>query len=472
MPFSKDDTDRIRAALASAMASQSLTAWQRMFLGDMQVRFDKYGTRTQLSDKQYDKLKQILAPFERSQPSIRSHTSNPGPRRAPAKPQPIVRHRVGYRTPSPFRAIRRVRRTARQITWFFLAAFGSIAVLSGMNGSVHALERRLQEDGIVSKRHVSNSGRVTGAQPFSRGALFHLLRNRLYLGEIRHGETHHPGLHPAIIDRDLFDAVQHQLDGNARKRKTAREAVARSALTGRIFGADGHPMSPTFAYGKGGKLYRYYVSAPLQQGGRRDVQDSTPRRVSGPALEEALATALRRLSPVETENDADPLVRIRRVEVLRDGVELSLPVAILRRLEPRLASGEEAAVDPADPAQLRLKLPLRLSTHRGRTEVVAAAPRARQADPILVAALRSAHQMLRHDTHGRPTLSAAPDTSHRRRLVRLAFLAPDLQRAILAGEQPERLTLARFLESDLPLSWAAQRRMFMAIADESDSRRG
>lgn len=333
-------------------------------------------------------------------------------------------------------------------------------------GSVHVLEHRLQSDGIVSKRHLNSTGRVTGGQPFSRGALFHLLRNRLYLGEIRHGETHHPGLHPAIVDRVLFDAVQRQLDGNARKRKTARETVARSALTGRIFDADGHPMSPTFAYGKGGKLYRYYVSAPLQQGGRRDAKDSTPRRVSGPALEEALTMALRRLLPDEAGKDADPLARIRRVEVLRDGVELSLPVALQRRLESRLANGEEAAVDPADPAQLRLKLPLRLSTHRGRTEVLAAEPRARKVDPILVAALRSAHQMLTRDTHGRPTLAAAPDTSHRRSLIRLAFLAPDLQRAILAGEQPERLTLARFLDSDLPLSWPAQRRKFAEIAEE------
>jgi site-specific DNA recombinase len=268
------------------------------------------------------------------------------------------------------------------------------------------------------------------------------------------------------VDPELFDAAQRQLDGNARKRKTARETVTRSALTGRIFDADGHPMSPTFAYGNGGKLYRYYVSAPLQQGGRRDANDSTPRRVSGPALEEALATALRRLLPDETEKDVNLLARIRRVEVLRNGVELSLPVALLRRLESRLANGEEAAVDQADPAQLRLKLPLRLSTRRGRTEVLAAAPRARKADPILVAALRSAHQMLTRDTHGRPTLAAAPDTSYRRRLIRLAFLAPDLQRAILAGAQPEHLTLARFLESDLPLSWAAQRRMFAAIAEE------
>jgi DNA invertase Pin-like site-specific DNA recombinase len=339
-------------------------------------------------------------------------------------------------------------------------------------GSVHALEHRLQREGVVSKRHVSSTGRMTGGQPFSRGALFHLLRNRLYLGEIRHGEIHHPGLHPAIVGAELFDAVQKQLDGNARKRKSARESVARSALTGRIFDADGHLMSQTFAYGKGGKFYRYYVSAPLQQGGRRDAKDTSPRRVSGPALEDALVAALRRLVPEEAGKDADPLARIRRIEVLRDGVELALPAALLRKLEARLATGEEAAVDPADPALLRLKLPLRLSTQKGRTDVVATASRSRKADPVLVAALRSAHQMLTRDTRGRSTLDAAPDTSHRRRLIRLAFLAPDLQRAILAGEQPERLTLARLLDGDLPLSWAGQRRMFAAIASEYRHRRG
>jgi hypothetical protein len=250
--------------------------------------------------------------------------------------------------------------------------------------------------------------------------------------------------------------VQGRLNRNARQRKSARESVARSALTGRSFDANGHPMSPTFAYGKGGNRYRSYVSAPLQRGGRRDAKDTSPRRVSGPALEDALVAALLRLVPEEAGKDADPLARIRRIEVFRDGVDLALPAALLRKLEARLATGEEAAVDPADPALLRLKPPLRLSTQKGRTEMVATAPRSCKADPVLVAALRSAHQMLTRDTHGRSTLDAAPDTSHRRRLIRLAFLAPDLLPAILAGEQPERLTLARFLNSDLPLSWAGQ----------------
>lgn len=333
-------------------------------------------------------------------------------------------------------------------------------------GSVHALEQVLQSEGIVSKTHVSGTGKVRGGQPYSRGALFHLLRNRLYLGKIRHGDIHHPGLHPAILDQELFDAVQQQLDSHARKRKSARETVTRSALTGRIFDADGHPMSPTFAYGRGRRLYRYYVSAPLQQGARRRADEPLPCRVSGPALEEAIATVLRRLLPEDPGMDQDPFARILRIDVLAEGLEVTLPIALLRRLEERLAKGEEAAVDPAAPTVLRLKLPLRFTTRRGRTEVLAASPQPRKTDPVLVAALRAAHKMLARDTRGRPYLDAAPMTSHRRRLVRLAFLAPDLQRAILAGDHPPGFTLARFLESDLPLSWPAQRQMFKAIASQ------
>ncbi|MCB1471813.1 MAG: hypothetical protein KDJ68_02695, partial [Rhodobiaceae bacterium] len=57
---------------------------------------------------------------------------------------------------------------------------------------------------------------------------------------------------------------------------------------------------------------------------------------------------------------------------------------------------------------------------------------------------------------GRPFLDVAPDTPYRRKLVRLAFLAPQLQSAILAGRQPPGLTLTKLMEADIPASWDAQ----------------
>ena len=50
---------------------------------------------------------------------------------------------------------------------------------------------------------------------------------------------------------------------------------------------------------------------------------------------------------------------------------------------------------------------------------------------------------------------AAPLGEHRRRLVRLAYLAPDLQRAILERRHTPKLTLAALMAADMPLSWGA-----------------
>ena len=65
--------------------------------------------------------------------------------------------------------------------------------------------------------------------------------------------------------------------------------------------------------------------------------------------------------------------------------------------------------------------------------------------------------MLRRDPRGLPVLDASPDSSYRRRLLGLAFLAPDIQSAILDGRQPPGLTLSKLMAIDLPLDWAAQR---------------
>ena len=77
--------------------------------------------------------------------------------------------------------------------------------------SVNSLVTALANEGLVSKKWTSASGRTRGGVRFTRGPLFHLLRNRLYVGEIVHKNKTHPGLHPAIIDAGLFDAGQEKL---------------------------------------------------------------------------------------------------------------------------------------------------------------------------------------------------------------------------------------------------------------------
>lgn len=66
--------------------------------------------------------------------------------------------------------------------------------------------------------------------------------------------------------------------------------------------------------------------------------------------------------------------------------------------------------------------------------------------------------MLPRDSRGVPALETAPTLPYHRMLLRLAFLAPDIQRDILGGRQPAGLTLEQLVRGDIPPGWDAQRR--------------
>jgi site-specific DNA recombinase len=54
----------------------------------------------------------------------------------------------------------------------------------------------------------------------------------------------------------------------------------------------------------------------------------------------------------------------------------------------------------------------------------------------------------------------APANPHERKLCRLAFLAPDIQKRILQGRQPRGLTLDQLINAPIPTAWPAQREAF------------
>ena len=117
--------------------------------------------------------------------------------------------------------------------------------------SVRALKGELDAAGIVSKRRVDRFGRATGGKPLARGALYLMLQNRIYRGEIVHKSTSHPGEHQPIIDEDLWGKVQSLLAANRIERKTGAHAAAPSLLAGLIYDDAGERMTPTHANKKG-----------------------------------------------------------------------------------------------------------------------------------------------------------------------------------------------------------------------------
>jgi DNA invertase Pin-like site-specific DNA recombinase len=128
--------------------------------------------------------------------------------------------------------------------------------------SVRLLQAELDRTGIVSKSRKRDNGSAYGGLPLGRGALYAMLSNRVYRGEIVHKGVAHPGRHDPIIDEVLFNDVQQILVANRANRERGTNADAPSLLAGLIFDADGNRMTPTHANKKGVR-YRYYVSQTL-----------------------------------------------------------------------------------------------------------------------------------------------------------------------------------------------------------------
>jgi DNA invertase Pin-like site-specific DNA recombinase len=125
-------------------------------------------------------------------------------------------------------------------------------------GCVQRLKAELDAQGIKSKVRTNKHGIKSGGRQFSRGALYWLLRNRVYRGETHHAGAYYPGQHKAIIDETLWESVQAKLEENRNGNELTGRSGERSLLTGLLYLEDGTPLTPTHTM-KAGKRYRYYI---------------------------------------------------------------------------------------------------------------------------------------------------------------------------------------------------------------------
>jgi site-specific DNA recombinase len=133
-------------------------------------------------------------------------------------------------------------------------------------GSATKLIRELARKGCRNKSWVTQQGRHRQGGPITKSALYRILTNRVYLGEVVHNGNAYPGEHAAIVDRRTWDRVQTILADNWRTRGNHARAQTPALLRGLIFAPTGHAMTPSHAR-KNGRLYRYYVSTEAIKNG-------------------------------------------------------------------------------------------------------------------------------------------------------------------------------------------------------------
>jgi len=308
-------------------------------------------------------------------------------------------------------------------------------------GSLTAVQRELRERGVVTRLRTLSSGRTIGGVALTSGPLAHLLRNRIYVGDLNHKGASHPGQHEAIIAPALFDAVQEKLTSNRNGHRMQR-AASGALLMGRIFDDRGNRMTPSTA-NKGGIRYRYYVSSVMAQG--RQNEAGSVRRVSAPEIESFIVQALRTAYPLDGDLDDLALIYARADRLVLHQDEIDL----------------HPSSDPATPMRLawspaptvRRREILRPSAIESHERGIKAESRTVLLRSIALAR-KWLDEVLGGSTADQIALRERCSKRHIANTIPLAFLAPDLVRAVIDARLPRGISATRVAEPEL--EWSRQ----------------
>ena len=369
--------------------------------------------------------------------------------------------------------------------------------------SVRALQAELDAEGIRSKRRSLADGTLYGGQKLSRGALYLMLQNRIYRGEITHKGIAYPGGHPAIIDKALWDQVQAILAENRVNREAGSAAKQPSLLAGLVFDETGERLTPTHAVKKGTR-YRYYVSRSLIIGAAKDR--SKGRRIPAANLERLVITRLRtfladqggildviRNDHVDGAGQKRLIARGRdiaeelgvrpdqiramlmsllsSVDIRPDRVEINVRRQhLMELLHAQSINSSTPVVQPDswsdDIVTLTVKARLR-RVGREMRMLVENTDDQTTADPGLLRIVARAHdiqQRLIQNTDLTVHVIASQEqvsANYVYRLLRLPTLSPDIITAIVNGKNPPQLTAKKLMQltPQIPVDWAEQRKL-------------
>lgn len=399
--------------------------------------------------------------------------------------------------------VRSVPKLARQVS-LEAAAFsreeggsGDVADVSSVecDGEAH---RRLEGCSRYYKR------------PMSSGMLYKLLSNPLYIGKLRHKGNVYDGEHKAVIDVDLFDAVQKQLAIGAAVPKGSSPNADTHLLTGILFDDTGDRMAPTHARTRG-KRYRYYVSGRVR-GSADAVPDSW--RIPAEEMERVVCShvteMLRDNALVANwiqEHAAANLIEIglrsvdsliaslandqtsdqrqstlhlllRSVTLMRSAIRFEVNAAEVVRWLVASNGQSESDVDgwsghdddnlDSAPETVKIVVPISLKRRGVGMRIVMDSPYALpvESDPALIDLIARAHVFLDKLTNSSKMNSGSIasafgiDRADVGRILPLAFLSPVMLAAILDGRQPSSLSARRLARMDLPMLWVDQQIAF------------
>jgi site-specific DNA recombinase len=364
-------------------------------------------------------------------------------------------------------------------------------------GTVQLLKDEVDRQGYRTKIRQSTHARMRGGRPLSRGHLYTLLNNPIYVGKTRHKGKVFDGQHEPIVSDEVWDRVQEKLASQRSQRKSRSNAASPSLLKGLLYDEKGERLSPSHS-SKNGKRYRYYISHQLLQK-KDNSQDSW--RLPAHELEklvcDALASFIGNKSKLASAISNEAMLRIAEPDV-KEGISKTIRTLLegafeqqhklLTQVIERVAISTSTISIQLNSTKLELLLfdtnmtnptssdyqlhvPIKLQRRGVERKITLLDPLARTCnasnknpDPTLCRTVAKAHCWMQMLITGEAntvreiaqTEGIAENEISRR--IQLAFLAPDIVEAIIQGQQPNTLAAQSLIRlNQLPSDWAEQK---------------
>jgi site-specific DNA recombinase len=330
-------------------------------------------------------------------------------------------------------------------------------------GSVNELVRDLRERNMRTKTRLLSTGATRGGIPFGRGALYYLLGNRFYIGEVKYKNEVLPGEQPPIMDCTLFEAVRQKSLARWSHRTIVRNK-SDHLLAGLLFDDAGHRMIPTHAT-KAGARYRYYVSTPVLHGEAKTASAGSVSRVPAGDIEDVIVKSLKEHFAAKQDDastralalgDRDSIAQlVAGIVVRKDGLMVRLKLDNTDEASACL-NGQSLSILWQKPLAKRSRQIL-LPHNASRSDV---RPQQFERRVRLVSAIARGRRWLDDVVSGRVTTIAelcARERCSARQVnmtISLAFLAPNLVKAAVEGRLPRGIGIERL--RDPPTEWGKQ----------------
>ncbi len=341
--------------------------------------------------------------------------------------------------------------------------------------TVHRLKEYLDNNNILSRI----------GKKFSKGILYKILSNRVYIGEVPHKDKWYKGLHEAVIDLELFSNVQNLLKENNLNAKSIKHCKTGSLLSGKIFDDKNNYMSPAHS-NKNGKRYRYYISQAVIQHDRERI--GIIAKIPAGEIESFVTNVIKELlSDKETMQSLlkELAVNIQKT-IITETVDINLSSDILRSIISKIKVFKEKVKISYYPEQLKELL---LSNYEKRefkevnnktettiiknikiavvdngSKIIIGADSTNKPNEVLINALLKGYKwnklLVERKVKNIQEICTTEKVTSRyvKDLLELSYLSPKIQESIIKGTQSQDLTLIK-LKSITTSDWKEQEKI-------------